>query len=147
MQTPLTALILQNRVSENVSVYLEARIDPEGDLLLSGHDVGRTVKECWGDSDYEYFLEVKKADKEKVPPLLLRERFSSMPEFLKWAGGKNIPVRADWDGRDFETFLDAHTDYRDTVLLWLLQERFSTMSEFMAWLDEKKIPNKFFSYA
>jgi hypothetical protein len=147
MHTPLTALVLQSRVSENVSVYLEARINTEGNLVLSGQDIGRTVKECWGDSDYEYFLDVKKADKEKIPPLLLQERFSRMPDFLMWLEEKGIPVRADWDGRDFGTFLDSHADYKDTILLWLLKERFSTMSEFMAWLDEKKIPNKFFSYA
>jgi hypothetical protein len=147
MGTRLTGIVMQSFATENVSVHLEACINTEGDLVLSGQDVGRTVKECWGDSDYEYFLEVKKADKEKVPSPLLKERFSSMPDFLKWLEEKDIPVRADWDGRDFDTFLDCHADYRDTVLLWLLQERFTTMSDFMAWLDEKKIPNKFFSYA
>lgn len=147
MQTPLTAIVMQNWASEDVSVYLEAHINPEGDLVLSGQDIGRTVKECWGDSDYEYFLDVKKADKEKIPPLLLRERFSTLPDFRKWLEEKGIPVRADWDGRDFDSFLDCHADYRDTVLLWLLQERFTTMSDFMAWLDDKKIPKEFFSYA
>jgi hypothetical protein len=147
MGTPLTGIVMQNFVTENVSVHLEAHINTEGDLVLSGQDIGSTVKECWGDSDYEYFLDVKKADKEKIPPLLLKERFSSLPDFLKWREEKGIPVQPDWDGRDFDSFLDSHADYRDTILLWLLKERFTTMSDFMTWLDEKKIPKEFSSWA
>jgi len=146
MGNPLTRITMQDYKTDKVSVFLEAYIDADGTLILSGQDIGSAVEEYWGDSHYEYFLHEKKADKEKIPLLLVKERFTDMPDFLKWLSEKGIPGGPGWGKSDFETYLDGKADYKDTVLLWLLKERFSTMSDFMTWLNEKNIPKEFGSW-
>ncbi len=137
---------MQHYKTESVSVHLDARIDDDGPLNLEGQDIGDSVEKYWGDSDYEYFLYVKKENKEKIPLLLLKERFGSMSDLLKWCDEKGIPGAAGSEAADFETFRGANPDYSDTILLLLLKEQFKTMSDFMAWLDERKIPKKFGSW-
>lgn len=71
------------------SVHIEVEITPEGDLLFSGHDIGETPRAFFGNSDYEYWLRIKKKEKDRVL-LALLERFYSgnamviteMKEFL-----------------------------------------------------------------
>ena len=137
---------MQHYKTESVSVHLDARIDDDGSLNLEGKDIGDSVEKYWGDSDYEYFLYVKKEDKEKIPLLLLKERFGSMSDFLKWLNEKGISGAPGGAAADFEAYLNEHADYTDTILLLLLKERFTTMSDFMAWLDERKIPKEFGSW-
>lgn len=45
--------------SDRISIHIEARIEA-GDLVIEGYDIGKTVEESWGDSDYEYSTTVKK---------------------------------------------------------------------------------------
>jgi len=146
MQAPIKKIVLQHFRTESVSVHLDAYIHDDGSLNLEGQDIGDSVEKYWGDSDYEYFLYVKKEDKEKIPPLLLKERFGSMSEFLKWLDEKCIPDAPSGTAPDFETCLNTHFDYQDTILLLLLKERFTTMSDLMAWLDERRIPKEFGSW-
>jgi len=43
--------------SEDIRVSIEARW--EGDsLIIDGYDIGKRVKQYWGDSDYEYSVSV-----------------------------------------------------------------------------------------
>ena len=37
----------------NISAYFEADV-----LVVDGYDIGKTVEEAWGDSDYEYIIKV-----------------------------------------------------------------------------------------
>ncbi len=36
------------------------------DLKLDGYDIGKTVEEMWGDSDYEYSITVESGNLEKL---------------------------------------------------------------------------------
>ena len=53
------------------SVFIDAEIDEKGNLVLSGQDIGKAPEECFGDSDYEYWLVVAASDKERVLSILL----------------------------------------------------------------------------
>ncbi|MFB3923758.1 MAG: hypothetical protein ACE145_18695 [Terriglobia bacterium] len=144
MQPPIKKIVMQKYETGNVRVTLEAHVDDDGSLNLEGYDIGDFVEKHWGDSDYEYFLFVKKENKEKILPLLLKDRFGSMSEFQKWLDEEAIPSAP---APDFEAFLAANPEYNDTILLLLLQEQFQTMSNFMTWLDERNIPKEFGSWA
>jgi len=45
--------------SSNITIYVDAYLN-EGNLVIDGYDIGSTVNEAWGDSDYEYSITVKK---------------------------------------------------------------------------------------
>jgi hypothetical protein len=53
---------LQN---ENIKVEITAIFNGE-DLVVEGYDIGKTVKEYWGDSDYEYSTTVRWEDLPKL---------------------------------------------------------------------------------
>lgn len=76
---------------EDISVQLVARIDEAGNLVLEGYDIGKTVEEFFGDSDYEYWLRVARDYKDTVLLWLIKERFTTSSEFRQWLDGKGIP--------------------------------------------------------
>jgi hypothetical protein len=43
--------------SPSINIYIEAYFD-DGKLVIEGQDIGETVEEVWGDSDYEYSVTV-----------------------------------------------------------------------------------------
>ncbi len=52
-------------------VFIDAEIDEKENLVLSGLDIGKAPEECYGDSDYEYWLVVAASDKDHVLSILL----------------------------------------------------------------------------
>lgn len=48
------------------SVYIDAEITKTGDVLISGQDVGEAPKQAFGSSDYEYFLTIPAAEKDRL---------------------------------------------------------------------------------
>lgn len=51
------AITLFHFESDDIKIDIEARF--EGDaLVVEGYDIGKRVKEYWGDSDYEYSVTV-----------------------------------------------------------------------------------------
>ena len=50
---------------EGISIQVEAYFD-NGDLVIEGYDIGSTVKEYWGDSDYEYTVRIRKRHLESL---------------------------------------------------------------------------------
>ena len=77
------------------SIYIDVRIDDEGDLLFSGQDIGDAPEEIFGDLDYEYWLTVPAAEKDRVL-LALIEKFyhgnaSVVSEFRELLESKDIP--------------------------------------------------------
>ena len=68
------------RIEGPTSVYIDAEITDEGDLLFSGQDVGEAPSEMFGDSDYEYWLMIpalhkdQNSDRSVVNPLLKSRR-------------------------------------------------------------------------
>ena len=53
------------------STFIDAEILENGDLQLSGQDVGKLPEEQFGDSDYEYWVTVPKEHKDRL--LLVRK--------------------------------------------------------------------------
>ena len=77
------------------SIYIDVRINENGDLLLSGQDIGDAPEEIFGDLDYEYWLTVPAAEKDKLLLALIEKHYagnstviSEMKEFLE---SKQIP--------------------------------------------------------
>ena len=58
-------VILYQYSDEGISIQIEAGFE-NGDLVVEGYDIGKTVKEYWGDSDYEYAVRVRKPDLEQL---------------------------------------------------------------------------------
>jgi hypothetical protein len=56
-------IILVERPGET-SIHISAEIREDGDLQLSGQDIGKVPLEVFGDSDYEYWLRVPAAQKD-----------------------------------------------------------------------------------
>jgi len=42
---------------EDIRINIEARFEAEK-LIVDGYDIGKTVEEAWGDSDYEYVMTI-----------------------------------------------------------------------------------------
>jgi hypothetical protein len=53
------------------SVFIDAEIDEEGNLVLSGQDIGKAPKEWFGHDDYEYWVVVGASEKDRVLSILL----------------------------------------------------------------------------
>ena len=58
------------------SVYVDAEIDKNGNLLISGQDVGEAPLKHFGDSDYEYWILVPKDQKDLLLLTLLQTLYS-----------------------------------------------------------------------
>ena len=43
--------------SDSIHINIVARFE-NGNLIIDGYDIGKTVEEAWGDSDYEYILTI-----------------------------------------------------------------------------------------
>ncbi len=68
------------------SVFIDAEIDTKGSLVTSGQDVGKAPMDCFGDSDYEYWLVVADSDKDRVLSLLVSSDAAGLSEDEKdWA--------------------------------------------------------------
>jgi hypothetical protein len=57
----------------DISIYIDAYFDA-GRLIIEGQDLGKTVEDWWGDSDYEYSLTVPAGEVNKLYPLLKVEK-------------------------------------------------------------------------
>jgi len=53
----------------DISIYIDAYFDG-GSLIIEGQDIGKTVEDWWGDSDYEYILTVPADEVSRLYPLL-----------------------------------------------------------------------------
>jgi len=77
------------------SIHIEAEITDQGDLLISGQDLGDAPKEIFGDSDYEYWLRIKAADKDQLLLALIEEIYSGntrlISELQEYLNAKKIP--------------------------------------------------------
>jgi len=38
----------------DICISMEVYFNEKGELIFDGYDIGKTVSDCWGDSDYEY---------------------------------------------------------------------------------------------
>lgn len=106
------------------SRIVSAEITSGGDLLVITQDLGKAPKEAWGDSDYEFWVQVAAEHKALV---------------LEALGGK----QPSWAAR---TGGDA-----DRALLAAIERAYGANARatdvFRDFLDERKIPNTGGSYA
>ena len=166
---------LVQRETAEVSVNLTAEVNSEGELVLSGQDLGPFVEKMMGDMDYEYWTTVASDQKQKVLVLLLQDAFNDLLELRSWfksagieyrsavttvfkesfsveANERHIAIRKEPDDKNptgSVFFIDRYDE--DKLLLLLLQELFkrkvfSTDSDFTAWLKKHDIEYEFCSY-
>jgi hypothetical protein len=62
----LIAVTLFPLASDNIKITIEAYFDDEENLIIEGYDIGKTVAEAWGDSDYEYSTTIHRDDVGKL---------------------------------------------------------------------------------
>ena len=91
----MTEVIKLVRQGGPTSIYIDARIDDEGKLLLSGQDIGEAPEEIFGKDDYEYFLSIPAAEKDRVLLALIDKIYSGnasvISEFRGFLESKDIP--------------------------------------------------------
>jgi hypothetical protein len=83
------------RKGGSTSIYIDVRINENGDLLFSGQDIGSAPEEIFGDSDYEYWLTVPASEKDRLLLALIEKHYagdasvvSTLREFME---SKQIP--------------------------------------------------------
>ena len=109
-----------------ISRFVSAEINDNGDLVISGQDVGKRLEELFGDSDYEYWLTVLCQHKKRVLEVLIeycnQKKISTLP----------VPLN------------------QDLYLLDLINKAFgrkhSVFKEFRDFLKVRNIPSQFYSY-
>ena len=58
------------------SIHIDARIEESGDLVISGQDIGDAPEEFFGDLDYEYWLTVPAAEKDRLLLALIETQYA-----------------------------------------------------------------------
>ena len=59
-------ILLYSMENENIKVTIEAYFEASGNLMVEGYDIGKTVEEYWGDSDYEYAITIPPEEVDKL---------------------------------------------------------------------------------
>jgi hypothetical protein len=77
------------------SIHIDVQIDDKGNLLFSGQDIGRAPEEIFGDLDYEYWLTVPAAEKDRLLLALIQKFYhgdaSVISGFRELLESKDIP--------------------------------------------------------
>ena len=112
------------------SRYIDAEITKDGDLVMTGQDLGKLPKEVWGDSDYEFFVYIPAKHKSDVHRVLLEKFHSDNPNAVN-------------------QFEDLKS--RDDVILALLQKIYAgnpkAVDQFKDFMRSQGIPAEFDSWA
>jgi hypothetical protein len=64
----------------DITISIHAQLRADGGLRLEGDDVGQRVQEIWGDSDYEYWVDVPASEIGRLVLLLLKEKYDGDTE-------------------------------------------------------------------
>jgi hypothetical protein len=83
---------------------MELCFNERGQLLFEGYDIGKAVKEYWGDSDYEYDYTIEPVEVEKlylIFGIANTDRYSLLIELKRRFEGENAYS-------EFGHFLDEH---------------------------------------
>ncbi|MBL7859006.1 MAG: hypothetical protein JNM57_15045 [Cyclobacteriaceae bacterium] len=94
--------------TDDIKITVEARFEGES-LVIEGYDIGKRVKEYWGDSDYEYSTTIQPENVLRLYALLhlpsgdknallqaLADRFhtnSCYSEIQQWLHNHQIPYQ------------------------------------------------------
>ena len=113
---------------ESVSIHIDVYIDADtGDLVIEGQDVGSFVKDMFGDSDYEYWLTIKKEHKHRLFELFAESDAEAVVRAMKI--------------RDESS--------RDKALVSLIQKKFNVpdvVTKIREQCEARGIPCKFTSF-
>lgn len=63
-------IVLYHVDRPEIKISMIMYFDDMGQLIFDGYDIGKTVSDFMGDSDYEYSYTIKPIDVEKLYPLL-----------------------------------------------------------------------------
>ena len=66
----------------NTSIFIDAEIDAQKQLVISGQDIGDTPMENFGDSDYEYWVIAAEEQKDNLLLVLLQELYSGNSKII-----------------------------------------------------------------
>jgi hypothetical protein len=83
-------IILYREERPDIKIYMEMFFNEKGQLIFEGQDIGRTVEDWWGDSDYEYSYTIEPVEVEKLYALLgvaSSDKRSFLEEIKKRFGG------------------------------------------------------------
>lgn len=59
-------IILYREERPDINIYMDMYFNNDGQLIFDGQDIGKSVAEYWGDSDYEYTYTIEPAEVEKL---------------------------------------------------------------------------------
>ncbi len=112
------------------SRYIDAEITKDGDLVMTGQDLGKLPQEYWGDSDYEFWVYVPAKYKHDVHRVLLEKFHADNPSVV-------------------DHFKDSNST--DDVILALLQKLYAgnpkAVDKFKDFIRSQGIPAEFDSWA
>ena len=81
------------------SRFIDAEINKDGDLVVSGQDVGKAPREFWGDADYEFWVYVPSEHKDDVLLALMEKLYggngSAVSDFRDLLKSRGIPNEFD----------------------------------------------------
>jgi hypothetical protein len=86
-------LLRDEKWGKNEHHILKALVKQNGDLVFEGVDTGDSVKERFGDFDYEYWYTVNAKNVHDVLLHLLKEKFHTISACLNWLKSKEIPYK------------------------------------------------------
>lgn len=69
------SITIARQEGSDITISIHAHLSSDGGLRLEGHDVGKRVEEIWGDSDYEYSVDVPASEIGRLVLLLLKEKY------------------------------------------------------------------------
>jgi hypothetical protein len=83
------------KLGGETSIHIDARIEEAGDLLFSGQDIGEAPQQIFGKDDYEYWLRVPAAAKDRMLLALIEKIYrgnaSVISELREFLESKEIP--------------------------------------------------------
>jgi hypothetical protein len=92
MNETYSAELYRKEGAEFRSVRLTVK--PDGSVLLDAQDMGKSVEEIWGDTDYEFWVDVPATAIRKLVFALLRDRYAgrsgAVDEFNKFCKTEGI---------------------------------------------------------
>lgn len=97
------AIVLFELSNDEIKISIEGRFENET-LIVEGYDIGKWVKEFWGDSDYEYSATVHPAEVEilyRVLAVRVGDKQGMLTELAKRFNTNTCYS-------DFRKFLDQH---------------------------------------
>jgi len=75
--------------------YIAVRLNDEGDLVMEGQDLGAAPLAAFGESEYEYFVTVRREHKDALLMQPVRDRFLSEPmpssTFMEYLKETKVP--------------------------------------------------------